>query len=101
MEVAEKIDTSDEWKVTMGQSIILEAAHGGEAEDKEPIVTSWLKFLKQHLMTWDQAQLECETLGGWLFYGVNGTSDQLQFLWYKMDLQAMMSTYEFSPGFLL
>ena len=52
-ELAETIDDGEEWKITIGREMLVDAAHNGkEGADYDKNVTSWLKFLKR-AMAWD------------------------------------------------
>ena len=87
-ELAETIDDGEEWKITMGREIVVDAAHNGkEGADYDENVTSWLKFLKR-AMAWEDAKAACVQEGGRLFYDINGTAEHLEFLRNKMDQNA-------------
>ena len=47
---------------------------------------TWFKFVSVP-MTWNEAVNNCEQIGGKLFWDLNGTQEQLQFLHEKMGLQ--------------
>ena len=82
------VDTSLELKVITRRTRVISPAHGGkESGDKnENQISSWLLFVKEG-MTWTDAKLNCENLGGELFHRINGTQEQLQLLRTRMDYE--------------
>ena len=65
----------------------MDAAHGGIPGDNDTVRTSWLKFVREY-KNWTEAQSFCKGLGGNLFSGLDGSKEQLDFLWSKMEMQA-------------
>ena len=81
----QRIDESLQWKVTKVRKQIIGTAHGGvEGNNQSEKVVSWIKFVNQS-MTWDECKTHCEALGGILFWIVDGTIGQLEFLLGKME----------------
>ena len=81
------IKTSTDWRKVVKREVLVEAAHGGltdipGASDFE--VVEWLKFVHEK-KSWKEARTNCENLGGKLFSGVNGTEQQLMFLYEKLN----------------
>ena len=76
-------ETKSEWKITEKNNVLVYEEHGGKKNNKVDVVTSWLKFIRAP-QSWAEAKVACENVGGHLFYELNGTDDQLQFLYDKM-----------------
>ena len=83
-------DSSTEFKnvsIFTREMRILEA-HGGEegndSRTKKDVVTYHIKFVKKYLSVWD-ARANCENLQGELFEDLDGTQEQLDWLFEKME----------------
>ena len=74
------IDTNNEWKETQTRNELLRPAHGGKSPEGSPHrVISWLLWVRQ-LKTWSEAETYCREQKGILFWKVDGTKEQLDFL---------------------
>ena len=87
------VDTGAEYKemkIFERQITVLEAHGGKTGNDTRNRYTEtlyWLIFVKQ-LMSFFDAKTNCESNNGHLFYDVNGTTEQLNWLYEKMDGKA-------------
>ena len=74
-----EINTADEWKRTKMKVCHL-AAHGGieHCTANETKILEWYKFVHEG-SHFPQSREKCLAWGGELFYGVNGTKEQLDF----------------------
>ena len=81
-----QIDTSDEWKKEQTREC-LPPAHGGTEVcpgPKKVETLEWTKFV--HLPgDWETSKSRCEELDGHLFDSLNGTKEQLDFFYDKLD----------------
>ena len=78
------IDTVEEWKRFSSRNCA-NFSHGGIETclgNSENIV-EWLKWVNTR-SNWAVSRLHCEQIGGKLFDDLNGTSAQLQFMYYKL-----------------
>ena len=74
------IDDEYEWKTEVRREIVLEKAHGGKTtSDAATKVDSSLMFIRTE-MTFQKARDHCNSLGGLMFFNVNGSLSQLKFL---------------------
>ena len=74
------IDDESQWKTVVHREIVLEKAHGGKIPAGAATkVDSWLMFIRTELY-FGKARSYCNSLGGLLFFNVNGSWSQLQFL---------------------
>ena len=86
----ETIDTGAEYKKMkiFEREITVLEAHGGKTGDdtrnRYTETLYWLSFVKQP-MTFSDAKANCEANSGHLFYDVDGTIEQLEWLLEKMD----------------
>ena len=84
------VDTGAEYKETkiFEREITILEAHGGktgnDTRNRYTETLYWLTFVKQ-LMNFSDAKANCESHNGHLFYDVNGTTEQLDWLFEKMD----------------
>ena len=78
-----EIDTLEEWKTVKMRNYEVGRENFTVCFGKQVDETlEWLKFVHRKL-TWFDAKENCEQLGGHLFYSVNGTKNQLDFLYNK------------------
>ena len=88
----ETVDTRAEYreiKIFEREITVLEAHGGKTGDDTRNRYTEtlyWLTFVKQ-LMNFSDAKANCESNNGHLFYDVDGTAEQLNWLFEKMDRQ--------------
>ena len=86
----ETVDTGAEYKEIkiFEREIAVLEAHGGKTGDdirnKYTEIMYWLTFVKQP-MNFSDAEANCEAINGHLFYDVDGTTEQLDWLFEKMD----------------
>ena len=66
------------------REILIQGAHGGMTGGNRDRVVEWYRWVKQG-NNFANAQKYCVQLGGNLFYKVDGTGEQLDFLLEKMD----------------
>ena len=78
-EVDTLIDVKGEFKEFRKRSIAIHFAHGGKLGSNESDRKTWIRFILQYL-SWNEAKIKCENLGGILFSDVDGTRAQLDFL---------------------
>ena len=84
-EEALEVNTADEWKRTEVKQCHL-AAHGGieHCSANETKVLEWYKFVHEESF-FPESREKCLAWGGELFYGVNGTKEQLDFFYFKLE----------------
>ena len=71
------VDNELEWKEFMGKTVLLESAHGGK-KPSIPVGQTFVNFqFIQERLNWTDAQRNCETLGGQLFFKLDGSTEQL------------------------
>ena len=80
-----EINIADEWKRTQLKVCRL-AAHGGieYCSADETKVLEWNKFIQEESF-FPEAREKCLAWEGELFYRVNGTKEQLDFFYFKLD----------------
>ena len=72
------IETLNEWKEFMEKTVLVEAAHGG-MKLSIPVGQTFVNFRFIHVsLNWTEAQRNCETLGGQLFFKLDGSTEQLE-----------------------
>ena len=79
-------DNASDWRDTWTRETLVESAHGGLPRSGASEKLWWLKFVLVQ-KTWTEARDNCFSMGGKLFFNVDGTSDQLQTLYDKMGGQ--------------
>ena len=73
-----------EWKEFMYKTALLEAVHGGK-NSSIPVGQTFVNFqFIQERLNWMDAQRNCETLGGQLFFKLDGSTQQVDHFWAKM-----------------
>ena len=81
-----EINTADEWKRSELLKECHLAAHGGteHCTANETKVLEWYKFVHEQ-SRFAESREKCVAWGGDLFYGVNGTKEQLDFFYSKLE----------------
>ena len=79
------MDTATDFRKYEIRKLVIDDAHGGDPGNLESErVFEWMKFVHE-TKAWDDAQKFCIQLGGKLFSKVNGTEEQLDFCFQKLD----------------
>ena len=73
------VDSSMDLKEIEVRDIIVDSAHGGVGEFESERVVFWIRLIYD-LLTWNDAKMNCENLGGKLFDDLNGTRAQLDMM---------------------
>ena len=73
------IENSTDLKESEVRDIIIDSAHGGVGESKSERVVFWIRIIYE-LLTWDEAKMNCENLGGKLLDDLNGTAALLDLM---------------------
>ena len=73
------IDNATDLKESDVRDIVIDSAHGGVGESESERVVFWIRIIYE-LLTWDEAKMNCENLGGNLFDDLNGTTAQLDMI---------------------
>ena len=91
------IDTPTEWKKSV-QYEVTENFHGGKNDCTSELIEEWFVWVATE-MDFTAAKDHCESIGGQLFGDVNGTDEQLGFLFEKQNRQSFWLgiTDEHSP----
>ena len=81
-----EIDNESEWKKVKKRNCIASTDVDGPATclGESEMVSEWLLWVTE-IFDWDGAKVNCESLGGALFYRLNGTKSQLDFFYEKMN----------------
>ena len=79
-------DSAAEWK-RWKKRICRHAYHGGiqTCDGSKDLVLEWYTFEQNQLLSWHKARRYCQNAGGDLFWSLNGTNSQHQFLAKKMN----------------
>ena len=80
------IDSNVDLKEIEVRDIIVHSAHGGVGESESERVVFWIRLIYE-LLTWDEAKMNCENLGGNLFDDLNGTTAQLDMIIQNIAVQ--------------
>ena len=80
------IDNSVDLKESEVRDIIIDSAHGGVGESESERIVFWIRLIYE-LLTWDEAKMNCENLGGNLFDDLNGTTAQLDMIIQNIAVQ--------------
>ena len=72
------IDSEDEWKRVQTRECEGISTHGGLSCLEDNQILEWFKLVRE-FRNWENSTLHCKSLGGTLFFKVDGTREQLEF----------------------
>ena len=80
-----ELNSSTKFKTRKSRKEVLIPAHGGKTgSEVSEIPLQWVKWVRQN-KNWEDARANCNQMGEDLFYKLNGTSPQLDWLASKVD----------------
>ena len=81
-----KFDNTTDWLKVFKRDC-LGTAHGGKAcYGPNEVKLEWVRVISEPL-SWNDAKSKCQNMGGKLFHSLNGTQEQLEFLYERAGHQ--------------